>query len=57
MIRLFQKREQWNDIRSTEELERDAMLLALLATRSRGEKGAQAAIAGGGGNRLELWEY
>ena len=37
--------------RSIEELERerDAMLLELLATRSKGEKAAQAAVASGGG--------
>jgi hypothetical protein len=36
--------------RSIEELERerDSMLLELLVTRSKGEKAAQAAIAGGG---------
>jgi hypothetical protein len=33
------------------ELERDRMLLELLATRSKGEKVAQAAIASGGGTQ------
>jgi hypothetical protein len=33
------------------ELERDRMLLELLATRSKGEKAAQAAIASGGGTK------
>jgi hypothetical protein len=38
--------------RSIEELERerDTMLLELLATRSKGEKAARAAIASGGAN-------
>src|SRR5256884_5146609 len=42
--------------RSVDELnrERDAMLLELLATRAKGEEAAQAAIAGGHGDRKSV---